>query len=70
MVTITVNDKWILSKFKNIEIEKKLSNFIQKEFWVKEELILFWVDLDSQSKDLKKSYFETKKLKESDFIDF
>ena len=70
MVTITVNDKKILSEYKNIEIEQKISNFIQKEFWIEEELILFWMDLDSQNKDLKNSYLKTKSLKNSEFIDF
>ena len=70
MVTLSINDKNILSKYKTDDIIWKMSCFFKDEFWIEDELILCSMDLDSAHKDIKSAYFEAKKLPESDFIDY
>ena len=70
MVTISINDNSILSKYKKWEIETKVSNFFKDEFWIDDELILYWMNAENVSDDIKNVYKEAKNIDNSEYINY
>lgn len=70
MVTLAIHDEQILSKYNNDEIVWRISHFFEQEFWVKDGIILYSMDIETSSKDIQMAYQKSKKLPNSAWVNY